>query len=44
MEFIIDKNQHFSLITDEKDWVENMKVKKSPTNESYFKYMKESPL
>lgn len=41
-EFIIDNNQHFSLITDEKDWVENMKVKKSPTNESYFKYMKET--
>ncbi|MFA6199610.1 MAG: thioredoxin-like domain-containing protein [Bacteroidales bacterium] len=38
-EFIIDKAQKFSLITDEKEWVENMKVKKSIANENYFKYM-----
>jgi len=41
-EFIIDKSQKFTLSTDEKEWVENMKVKKSIANENYFKYMKDT--
>lgn len=39
-EFLIDKEQKFSLITDEKDWVKNMKVKKSKDNEKYFEYLR----
>jgi thiol-disulfide isomerase/thioredoxin len=38
-EFIIDKQQNFSLTTDEKDWVRNMKVKNSTDNVAYFDYL-----
>ncbi|MBP1630522.1 MAG: hypothetical protein H6Q15_1415 [Bacteroidetes bacterium] len=41
-EFMIDKQQKFSFITDEKDWASNMKVIDSKTNELYFKYMEDN--
>lgn len=39
-EFLVDKDKFFSLITNDKDWVKNMKVKKSKDNEEYFEYIK----
>jgi thiol-disulfide isomerase/thioredoxin len=41
-EFIVDKEQKFSLATDEKDWINNISAKKSDVNKEYFAYLKET--
>ena len=38
-EFIVDKEQHFILETDTADFVKNMKVKNSPENTLFYKYL-----
>ncbi len=40
IEFIIDKEQKFSLFTIEEDWMKNMKVSKSKDNEIYYDYIR----
>lgn len=39
-EFMVDKEQKFTLKTDDKDWTYNMRAKGSRTAEIYFDYMK----
>ncbi len=40
IEFIIDKEQKFSLSTLEEDWLNNIKVSKSKDNEIYYDYIR----
>ncbi|MBP1645378.1 MAG: hypothetical protein H6Q16_953 [Bacteroidetes bacterium] len=40
IEFIIDKEQKFSLSTLEEDWMKNMTVSKSKDNEIYYDYIR----
>ncbi len=40
IEFIIEKEQKFSLSTLEEDWLNNMKVSKSKDNEIYYDYIR----
>jgi thiol-disulfide isomerase/thioredoxin len=42
IEFIVQNNQKFSLKTDEKNWIENMRIKNSKENQLYFEYLKEN--
>lgn len=43
-EFMVDKEQNFTLKTDDKDWTYDMKVKGSQTAAIYFEYMKSNKL
>lgn len=43
-EFMVDKEQNFTLKTDDKDWTYDMKVKGSQTSAIYFDYMKSNKL
>ena len=43
-EFMVDKEQNFTLKTDDKDWTYDMKVKGSQTAAIYFDYMKSNKL
>lgn len=39
-EILVDKNQHFSIVTEMDNFVNSIQFKNSPENESFYKYMR----